>query len=94
MATSTTSRGSLASIHLDSSRTKYQGRKSSALAENLERLRDARNLKGRPFTIKTLPMPAPVVFEGQRLPASYANFYIANDLVSCQPSTIPTIASP
>jgi agmatine deiminase len=48
------------------------------LAENLERLRTARNLKKKPFTIKTLPMPAPVVFEGQRLPASYANFYIAN----------------
>jgi agmatine deiminase len=51
------------------------------LAENLERLHAARNLKKKPFTIKTLPMPAPVVFEGQRLPASYANFYIANSLV-------------
>ena len=59
------------------------------LAENLERLRDARNLKGRPFTIKTLPMPAPVTFEGQRLPASYANFYIANDLV-----LVPTFNDP
>ena len=59
------------------------------LAENLERLRDARNLKGRPFTIKTLPMPAPVMFEGQRLPASYANFYIANDLV-----LVPTFNDP
>jgi agmatine deiminase len=51
------------------------------LAENLERLREARNLRGQPFEIKTLPMPAPVIFEGQRLPASYANFYIANGLV-------------
>jgi agmatine deiminase len=51
------------------------------LAENLERLRAARNLRGEPFEIKTLPMPAPVSFEGQRLPASYANFYIANGLV-------------
>ena len=51
------------------------------LAENLERLHDARNLHGKPFEIITLPMPAPVVFEGQRLPASYANFYIANHLV-------------
>jgi agmatine deiminase len=51
------------------------------LAENLERLREARNLRGEPFEIKTLPMPAPVIFEGQRLPASYANFYIANGLV-------------
>ena len=51
------------------------------LAENLERLQSARNLAGRPFELLRLPMPAPVFFEGQRLPASYANFYIANDLV-------------
>jgi agmatine deiminase len=59
------------------------------LAENLERLHAARNLKKKPFTIKTLPMPAPVVFEGQRLPASYANFYIANSLV-----LVPTFNDP
>ena len=59
------------------------------LAENLERLHAARNLKRKPFTIKTLPMPAPVVFEGQRLPASYANFYIANVLV-----LVPTFNDP
>ena len=47
------------------------------LAENLDRLRTARNLKKRPFNIVELPMPSPVIFEGQRLPASYANFYIA-----------------
>lgn len=56
------------------------------LAENLERLRAARfrpttDSKPQPFNIRTLPMPAPVVFEGQRLPASYANFYICNGLV-------------
>ncbi|HXB62698.1 MAG TPA: agmatine deiminase family protein [Acidobacteriaceae bacterium] len=51
------------------------------LAENLERLHAARNRHGKPFKIVQLPMPAPVVFEGQRLPASYANFYIANGLV-------------
>jgi agmatine deiminase len=51
------------------------------LAENLDRLRSFRNLDGNPFTIVELPMPAPVVFAGQRLPASYANFYIANSLV-------------
>ncbi len=51
------------------------------LAENLDRLRSFRNLKNEPFEIVELPMPSPVVFEGQRLPASYANFYIANDLV-------------
>ena len=48
------------------------------LAENLDRLRSFRNLDGKPFEIVELPMPSPVVFEGQRLPASYANFYIAN----------------
>lgn len=51
------------------------------LEENLERLRAARNLDGNPFTIVPLPMPSPIVFDGQRLPASYANFYIANGLV-------------
>lgn len=51
------------------------------LQENLERLREARNLEGKPFEILELPMPPPVVFDGQRLPASYANFYIANGVV-------------
>lgn len=51
------------------------------LAENLKRLKKARDAKGKPFTIAELPMPRPVVFEGQRLPASYANFLIANGLV-------------
>jgi agmatine deiminase len=51
------------------------------LAENLERLHHARNPEGHPYHIVELPMPAPVVFQGQRLPASYANFYIANGLV-------------
>ena len=59
------------------------------LAENLERLHAARNLRGEPFEIKTLAMPAPVLFEGQRLPASYANFYIANGLV-----LVPTFNDP
>jgi agmatine deiminase len=51
------------------------------LQENLDRLRSARNLDGNPFEIVELPMCPPVVFGGQRLPASYANFYIANNLV-------------
>jgi agmatine deiminase len=55
------------------------------LAENLDRLRSFRRLTGayagKPFKIVELPMPNPVLFEGQRLPASYANFYIANSLV-------------
>jgi agmatine deiminase len=51
------------------------------LAENLDRLRAARNRDGQPFRIVELPLPSPVIFEGQRLPASYANFYVANGLV-------------
>ena len=51
------------------------------LQENLDRLKSARNLDGKPYEIIELPMPPPIVFQGQRLPASYANFYIANDLV-------------
>ena len=37
-----------------------------------------RDGRGRAFTIVEMPMPGAVVFNGQRLPASYANFYIAN----------------
>ena len=51
------------------------------MAENLARLRSAKNLASQPFRIVELPMPSPVIFEGQRLPASYGNFYIANSLV-------------
>ncbi|SEC64783.1 agmatine deiminase family protein [Terriglobus roseus] len=51
------------------------------LAENLERLRDFKQPNGQPYRIVELPMPSPVVFDGERLPASYANFYIANELV-------------
>ena len=36
---------------------------------------------GRPLRVLTLPMPEPVYYDGQRLPASYANFYIANGVV-------------
>lgn len=51
------------------------------LQENLDRLRIARTPDNKPYRIVELPIPAPFVFEGQRLPASYANFYIANGLV-------------
>jgi agmatine deiminase len=51
------------------------------LQENLERLRGMRDQDGRPLEVETLPMPRPIHHEGQRLPASYANFYIANGLV-------------
>jgi len=51
------------------------------LRENIRRLRAAADQDGKPLAIVELPMPAPVVFEGRRLPASYGNFYIANGLV-------------
>jgi agmatine deiminase len=52
------------------------------LQENLERLRDMTDGDDRRLdVVVTLPMPEPVVFDGQRLPASYANFYIANERV-------------
>ncbi len=59
------------------------------LAENLRRLRDARTSAGKPFNLVELPLPRPVVFRGQRLPASYANFYLANGLV-----LVPTFHDP
>jgi agmatine deiminase len=51
------------------------------LRDNVKRLRSATDQEGNPLAIVELPMPAPVYFEGRRLPASYANFYIANGLV-------------
>jgi agmatine deiminase len=53
----------------------------SALQHNLGRLKAARTPDGERLEIVEIPMPRPVVFEGRRLPASYANFYIANDAV-------------
>jgi agmatine deiminase len=52
-----------------------------ALRENIRRLRDATTEDGKPLATIDLPMPAPVYFEGRRLPASYANFYITNGVV-------------
>jgi agmatine deiminase len=51
------------------------------LADNLRRLRAATDQDGKQLNIVELPMPGPVVFEQRRLPASYANFYIANGIV-------------
>jgi len=59
------------------------------LQENRERLENATDLDGQPLEIVTLPMPRPVVYDGVRLPASYANFYIANGLV-----IVPTFNDP
>jgi agmatine deiminase len=51
------------------------------LRANLRRLQAARDQDDRQLTVVELPMPQPVIFEGRRLPASYANFYIANGVV-------------
>ena len=59
------------------------------LRENLALLREMKDQDGRPLRVETLPMPEPVFFDGQRLPASYANFYIANRLV-----LVPTFNDP
>jgi agmatine deiminase len=53
----------------------------SILQDNLDRLRKLRDENGRPFRILELPMPGVVEYQGQRLPASYANFYFANGIV-------------
>ena len=55
-----------------------------------EQLRTFRTIDGKPYTLKKLPMPRPIFDEdGQRLPATYANFLIINGAVLC-----PTYAQP
>lgn len=59
------------------------------LQANYERLQTMRDQSGQPLRIVTLPMPGYVSYEEQRLPASYANFYIANTSV-----LVPTYRHP
>lgn len=59
------------------------------LQRNLSDLKKMRLLNGRQLNIVEIPMPDPVIWEDQRLPASYANFYIANKSV-----IVPTFRSP
>jgi len=59
------------------------------LRENLERLCGMTDTVGNRLEVVSLPMPTPIYFDGQRLPASYANFYIANDRV-----LVPTFNDP
>ena len=59
------------------------------LAENWERMQELRLEDGAKPEVIALPMPAPVYFDGYRLPASYANFYIANSAV-----IVPTFNDP
>jgi len=51
------------------------------LRENFLQLKKSTDQSGKPLRVTKLPMPAPIYFDGQRLPASYANFYIANRLL-------------
>lgn len=59
------------------------------LAENRERLDSARLEDGTKVEVIPLPMPSPLYFDGRRLPASYANFYIGNAAV-----LVPTFNDP
>jgi agmatine deiminase len=59
------------------------------LAENWERIKDLRLENGSKPEVVPLPMPAPLYFDGRRLPASYANFYICNACV-----IVPTFNDP
>jgi agmatine deiminase len=59
------------------------------LEDNRERLEGMRLEDGTKIEVVALPMPAPVYFDGQRLPASYANFYVANAAV-----LVPTFNDP
>ncbi len=66
----------VAAVETNKSEANYE-----PLRENLALLREMKDQDGHPLRLETLPMPEPVYFDGQRLPASYANFYIANKLV-------------
>lgn len=59
------------------------------LKDNLRLLRAATDQDGKPLDVIELPLPSPITFRGQRLPASYANFYIANAAV-----LVPTFNDP
>lgn len=61
----------------------------SPLAENWERITDLRLEDGTKPEVVALPMPSPLYFDGVRLPASYANFYICNAAV-----IVPTFNDP
>ena len=61
----------------------------SRLKENKERLEEIKLETGSKPEIISLPMPSPVIFKGQRLPASYANFYFSNYAV-----LVPTFNDP
>lgn len=57
--------------------------------DNVKRLKRARDARGRRLTVVELPFPRALIMDGMRLPASYANFYIANGVV-----IVPTFNDP
>ena len=61
----------------------------AVLEENRERLEGLRLEDGSKLEVAFLPMPAPLIFDGRRLPASYANFYVGNAAV-----LVPTFNDP
>ena len=71
------------------SETREEDENYIPLRENFERLQGATDVEGKKLEIVKLPMPHPVVCKGVRLPASYANFYIANGTV-----LVPTFNDP
>ncbi|SDX32005.1 agmatine deiminase [Hydrobacter penzbergensis] len=58
--------------------TDKQDENYELLQTNLKQLKQMRLLSGKQLNIIELPMPDAVIYEDQRLPASYANFYISN----------------
>jgi agmatine deiminase len=69
--------------------TNRRDRNYRPLAENWERIRDLRLEDGSKPEVVALPMPDPLFYDGGRLPASYANFYVANAAV-----LVPTFNDP
>src|SRR5690606_39280522 len=51
------------------------------LRDNFERMQSMSDQDGRPLEVVALPMPSPIYYDDQRLPACYCNFYIANGVV-------------
>jgi agmatine deiminase len=69
--------------------TNRQDENYGPLQQNLKQLRRSTDQDGRALEVIEIPMPASVAYRGQRLPASYANFYVANGLVM-----VPTFNDP
>lgn len=72
-------------VNVDTVVTAIEKNKTDAnylpLQNNLTQLKSMRLINGKPLNIIELPMPKALIYKGQRLPASYANFYIANHCI-------------